>query len=213
MTGSGLTARLSAALADCGITGPASLADRLAAYLELLDRWNRSHNLTSVRDPEEMVTRHLLDSLVVLPWLHGPRIADVGSGAGLPGLPLAMARPDFGFLLLDSAAKRVSFLRHVVARLGLENVRVIHARVEDYADEAGFDTVISRAFAALADFVNMAGHLCGPGGRLLAMKGRLDPSETEAVPEGWVIRDSRRLTVPGSAGERHLLEIVRRGAD
>ena len=213
MTESGLTARLSTALADCGITGPAPLAAQLAGYLELLDRWNRSHNLTAVRDPDEMVTRHLLDSLLVLPWLRGPRILDVGSGAGLPGLPLAMARPEFGFVLLDSAAKRVGFLRHVVARLRLENVRVIHTRVEDYADEAGFDTVISRAFAALAEFVNLAGHLCGPGGRLLAMKGRLDPSEIEAVPEGWVIEESHRLTVPGSAGERHLLEIGRRSAD
>lgn len=213
MSGSGLAARLSAALADCGLTGPPTLADQLAVYLELLDRWNRSHNLTAVRDPDQMVTRHLLDSLVVLPWLRGPRIVDVGSGAGLPGLPLAMARPAFRFVLVDSAAKRVSFLRHVVARSGLENVRVIHARVEDYADEAGFDTVISRAFAALADFVNLAGHLCGPGGRLLAMKGRLDPSEIEAVPEGWVILERRRLTVPGSAGQRHLLEIARRSAD
>ncbi len=160
-----------------------------------------------------MVTRHLLDSLVVLPWLRGPRVLDVGSGAGLPGLPLAMARPEFGFVLLDSAAKRVSFLRHVVARLRLENVCVIHARVEDYADEAGFDTVISRAFAALADFVNLAGHLCAPGGRLLAMKGRLDPSEMEALPKGWVIAESRGLAVPGSDRERHLLEITRRSAD
>ena len=213
MTGSGLKARLSTALADCGIEGPESLAAELAVFMELLDRWNRSHNLTAVRDPDEMVTRHLLDSLVVLPWLRGPRIVDVGSGAGLPGLPLAMARPEFGFVLLDSAAKRVSFLRHVVARLRLENVRVIHARVQDYADEAGFDTVISRAFAALADFVNLAGHLCTPGGRLLAMKGRLDPAEIEAVPDGWVIEQSRRLKVPGSAGERHLLEIGRRSAD
>jgi len=213
LTGSGLKARLSTALADCGIEGPESLAAELAVFMELLDRWNRSHNLTAVRDPDEMVTRHLLDSLVVLPWLRGPRIVDVGSGAGLPGLPLAMARPEFGFVLLDSAAKRVSFLRHVVARLRLENVRVIHARVQDYADEAGFDTVISRAFAALADFVNLAGHLCTPGGRLLAMKGRLDPAEIEAVPDGWVIEQSRRLKVPGSAGERHLLEIGRRSAD
>jgi 16S rRNA (guanine527-N7)-methyltransferase len=160
-----------------------------------------------------MVTRHLLDSLVVLPWLRGPRVLDVGSGAGLPGLPLAMASPGLDFVLLDSAAKRVGFLRHVVARLDLKNVAVVHARVQDYADEAGFDTVISRAFAALADFVNLAGHLCAPGGRLLAMKGRLDASEMEAMPEGWVIADVRRLAVPGSDRERHLLEITRGSAD
>lgn len=213
MTGAGRQERLSAALTGLGIPAPEQLAAQLDAYVTLLDRWNRSHNLTAVRDPEEMVSRHLLDSLVVLPWLRGPRIVDVGSGAGLPGLPLAMARPGYRFLLLDSAAKRVSFLRHVVARLGLDNVEVVHARVQDYASEPGFDTVISRAFAALADFVDKAGHLCGPDGRLLAMKGRLAKIEIEALPPGWVIDENRSLSVPGSSGQRHLLEIARRSAD
>ncbi|MGB5210300.1 MAG: 16S rRNA (guanine(527)-N(7))-methyltransferase RsmG [Gammaproteobacteria bacterium] len=203
---------LAAGLDALDVADAGSLVPRLFAYLGLLERWNRTHNLTAVRDPAEMVPRHILDSLAVLPYLHGERIVDVGSGAGLPGLPLAMARPKYRFLLLDSASKRIAFLNHAIARLGLSNVTIAQARVKDYDGKAGFDTVISRAFSSLADFVSWSGHLCAPGGRLLAMKGRIDPGEVANLPAGWQLDQTRRLRVPGLDGERHLLEIVPRSA-
>jgi 16S rRNA (guanine527-N7)-methyltransferase len=203
---------LAAGLAALDVADAGNLVPRLAAYLALLERWNRTHNLTAVRDPVDMVPRHILDSLAVLPHLHGERIVDVGSGAGLPGLPLALACPQSRFLLLDSAAKRTRFLNHVIARLGLENVVVAQARVEDYDGAAGFDTVISRAFSSLAEFAVSSGHLCAPGGRLLAMKGRVDPAEVAALPSDWILDQTWDLRVPGLDEERHLLEIVPRSA-
>lgn len=182
---------------------PAGLAERLAAYLALLARWNSAYNLTAVRDPLEMVARHVLDSLAVEPWVVGPRIADVGTGCGLPGIPLALLRPRDHFTLIDSAGKRTRFVRHAVARLGLENVEVVAARVQDYDGGPGFDTVVSRAFAAVGDFVTAAGHLRRKGGRLLAMKGVLPHAELGALPAGWRVTALGRLTVPGLAAERH----------
>ena len=203
---------LAAGLAALKVVDAEGLLPRLAAYLGLLERWNRTHNLTAVRDPVDMVPRHILDSLAVLPYLHGKSIVDVGSGAGLPGLPLAMAQPQSRFLLLDSASKRTRFLNHVIARLDLSNVAVAQARVEDYDGKAGFDTVISRAFSSLAEFAGLSGHLCAPGGCLLAMKGRVDPAEVAALPAGWRLHQTRDLHVPGLDEERHLLEIVPRSA-
>jgi len=203
---------LAAGLAALDVADDGDLVPRLAAYLALLERWNRTHNLTAVRDPVDMVPRHILDSLAVLPHLHGARIVDVGSGAGLPGLPLALACPQSRFLLLDSAGKRTRFLNHVIARLGLGNVVVAQARVEDYDGAAGFDTVISRAFSSLAEFADSSGHLCAPGGRLLAMKGRVDPAEVAALPSDWILDQTWDLRVPGLDEERHLLEIVPRSA-
>jgi 16S rRNA (guanine527-N7)-methyltransferase len=203
---------LAAGLAALDVADAGDLVPRLATYLGLLERWNRTHNLTAVRDPVDMVPRHILDSLAVLPHLHGARIVDVGSGAGLPGLPLAMACPQSRFLLLDSASKRTRFLNHVIARLGMGNVLVAQARVEDYDGEAGFDTVISRAFSSLAEFAVSSGHLCAPGGRLLAMKGRVDPAEVAALPSAWRLDQTWDLRVPGLDEERHLLEIVPRSA-
>ena len=199
-----LEARIRAGLERCGLASPApDLAGRLAAYLALLARWNATYNLTAVRDPLEMVPRHVFDSLAVDPWLRGPRILDVGTGAGLPGIPLALLRPDDRFTLLDAAAKRTRFLRHVVARLGLANVAVVQSRVEDYDGGPGFDTVVSRAFAAPADFVAAAGGLRAPGGRLLAMAGALPAAELERLPAGWRVAAAGRLAVPDLPAERH----------
>ena len=188
------------------------LADRqqrlLLAYLQLLVKWNRAYNLTAVRDPREMISRHLLDSLSVLPRLCGQRVADVGSGPGLPGIPLAIADPDSQFVLLDSNGKKTRFAAHAARRLELANVTVVKSRVEDYADEVGFDTVISRAFARVSDFVRLAGHLCGQSGCLMAMKGRLDPEELAEVPPDWRIAETRELRVPGVDAHRHLIVLV-----
>lgn len=152
----------------------------LIDYLALLHRWNRAYNLSAVRDPAEMVTRHLLDSLAILPWLRGPRLLDVGSGAGLPGIPLALARPDLRVVLLDANGKKTRFLQQAVAELRLANVQVIRQRIEDMADADGFSCIVSRAFARVDVFVAGAARLLAPGGCLLAMKARFDASEEVA---------------------------------
>ena len=187
---------------------PEGASVRLSAYLTLLERWNRAYNLTAVRDPEAMVGRHVLDSLSILPWLEGPRVLDVGSGAGLPGIPLAVVRPDCQFYLLDSNGKRTRFLTQVAGELQLHNARVVRGRVEDYRPESLFDTVVSRAFATLADMVADAGRLCAPTGRLLAMKGVFPDDELARLPAGYVVVDVYPLRVPSLDAERHLVHLA-----
>ncbi len=202
------------ALADgirrLGAAVPPDAPARLAAYLRLLAQWNRAYNLTAVRGLDAMVVRHALDSLSVLPWLPGDggRLIDVGSGAGLPGIPLAIARPGLRVTLLDSAGKRVRFMRQAVLELTLANVEVVQSRVEDYRPPQPFAAVVSRAFASLADMAASAGHLCTPGGRLLAMKGQRPDDEIAALPPGFAVLGVHALAVPGLAAERHLVEIA-----
>jgi 16S rRNA (guanine527-N7)-methyltransferase len=188
------------------LTGKPPEAEKVAAllaFLDLLAHWSRSYNLTAVRDPAAMVTRHLLDSLSVLPWIHGPRLLDAGSGAGLPGIPLAIAGPELLVTLLDSAGKKTRFQNHVRRRLGLRNVRVVQGRLEDYRPEQAPNEVISRAFASLASFATAARHLGAQ--RLLAMKGRYPEDELETLPP-WVRVDAvEKLQVPGLQEERHLV--------
>jgi len=177
---------------------------RLLAYVDLLDRWNRTYNLTAVRDPAAMITRHLLDSLSILPWICGPRLLDAGTGAGLPGVPLAIARPELDVTLLDSSGKKVRFLNHLQRELGLLNVHPVQARLEEYEPGSGFDTIVSRAFASLAGFVTATRHLAG-GARLLAMKGRFPAAELDELP-GWVqLHSVEKLEVPGLQEDRHLV--------
>lgn len=197
-------------LAALRLPGPAGLAGQLAAYLELLQKWNATYNLTAVRTPEEMVTRHLMDSLVVAPFMGDERAIDVGTGAGVPGLVLAMARPEQQVVLLDSAGKKTRFLEHAVGRLGLDNVSVVKARVENHEDSEGFGVVLSRAFSSVGDFLRLAGHLARGDGRLLAMKGALPEAELQALPSGWCLLAVHKLTVPGLLGRRHLLEFCRK---
>lgn len=181
---------------------------RLTTYLALLERWNRAYNLTAVRDPEAMVVRHVLDSLSILPWLEGPRILDVGSGAGLPGIPLAIVRPDYQFCLLDSNGKRTRFLTQVVADLHLSNAYVVRGRVEDYQPVALFNSVVSRAFATLADMVADAGRLCASEGRLLAMKGVFPDDELACLPSGYQVTGVYPLHVPSLDAKRHLVHLT-----
>lgn len=185
-----------------------AVVSRLAAYLSLLEQWNRAYNLTAVRDVREMVPRHILDSLSILPWLHGERVLDVGSGAGLPGIPLALMSPQRTFTLLDGAGKRTRFMTQVVLELELPNVAVVQSRVEAFRPPQPFDTVVSRAFASVEHFVSLAGSLCARDGRLLAMKGLFPAEELAQLPAGYAVLASHRLDVPGVDGERHLIELV-----
>ena len=189
--------------------GPGAV-DRLIGYLELLARWNRAYNLTAVRDTEAMVTRHLLDSLAVLPHLPGcPRLLDIGSGPGIPGMILAVCRPDSEVTLVDSNLKMTRFAATARRELGLANVTVRRERVERLDRDARFDCIISRAFASLADFVRLGAPLLADGGQLFAMKGRLDADELAALPDGYAVTARHTLDVPGLDAERHLLAIDR----
>ena len=183
---------------------PASLAEPLMLYLNELERWNAAYNLTAVRVRNDMVTRHLLDSLAVLPYVAG-RVLDVGSGAGLPGIPLALANPDLQVTLLDSNGKKARFMRQAKRVLKLPNVEVVQLRAENYQPAQTFDRVISRAFARLPDFLKVCARLVSLEGTLLAMKGRLDPEEMSEIPTEVKLIETKKLLVPGLDEERHLV--------
>lgn len=207
MHASALQTHLANGLAGMHLELAADAPARLLAYLELLAKWNRAYNLTAVRDPAEMVARHLLDSLAVLPFVHGTPLADIGSGAGLPGIPLAIAQPDLAVTLVESNGKKARFLREAVRTLPLPNVTVRETRVQDAVGP--FATVTARAFASLADMLAGGGHLLARDGRWLAMKGRIDRDEIAAVPGGFHVVAVHRLAVPGIDGERNLVELAR----
>ncbi len=189
------------------ITLPDDRQEALIEYLYLLMKWNQAMNLTSVRDPGSMVVRHLLDSLSVLPYVSGKFILDVGTGAGLPGIPLAIASPEQHFTLLDSLRKRTHFLMQVVAQLGLKNVDVVHCRLENYNIRHDFDVVVSRAFSSLHKFTTEALSYCGKGGKLLAMKGCFPDKEMSVLAGGCEVLAVHALNVPGLAAKRHVVEI------
>jgi 16S rRNA (guanine527-N7)-methyltransferase len=178
---------------------------KLLQFLDLLARWNRAYNLTAVREIEQMLPRHVLDSLSVLPYIRGPRVLDVGTGAGLPGIPLALALPGIQFVLIDSNAKKLRFVRQAIHDLGLKNVDAVHATVERYQPNASFSTVIARAVAAIPDMLKHCRHLCAPGGAILAMKGVFPEAELAAIGPEFAVRDVVRLTVPGLDAARHLV--------
>ena len=179
---------------------------QLIDYLTLLEKWNRVYNLTAVRDPAKMVSHHLLDSLAILPQIEGTaRLLDVGSGAGFPGMPLAIARPDCSVTLLDSSHKKAAFLRQAVAELGLGNVAVVCERVETWRAEPNFDLIVSRALADLGEFAGQSSHLLAAGGRFAAMKGLYPFEEIERLPKGIAVRSVVKLEVPGLRAERHLV--------
>ena len=196
-------AKLEAGLKEAGIELSDAIRQKLLDYLSLMHKWNKVHNLTAVRDPEDMVTLHLLDSLSVLPHINAKRLLDVGSGAGLPGIPLALCLPHLQVTVMDSSHKKTSFLRQAKAELGIANLEVVCGRVEQYHPDVLFDIVISRAFSDLAEFISLTRHLCAPGGVWMAMKGvypydelaQLKSAPAQIVP----------LQVPGLAAQRHLV--------
>lgn len=185
---------------------------RLLDYLALLQKWNRVYNLTAIRETPKLVSHHLLDSLAVLPHLSGERIADIGTGPGLPGIPIALARPEGRVTLVDSNHKKTAFLTQAVGELNIANAEVRRERVEQWRPTVTYQVVISRAFAELADFVRFAGHLLAPGGRLAAMKGLNPHEEIAQLPEGFRVERVVPLSVPGVDGERHLVLIERNAA-
>ncbi|EAN0671911.1 16S rRNA (guanine(527)-N(7))-methyltransferase RsmG [Salmonella enterica subsp. enterica] len=199
--------KLSRLLADAGISLTDHQKTLLAAYVDMLHKWNKAYNLTSVRDPNEMLVRHILDSIVVAPYLQGQRFIDVGTGPGLPGIPLAIVLPDAHFTLLDSLGKRVRFLRQVQHELKLENITPVQSRVEAYPSEPPFDGVISRAFASLNDMVSWCHHLPGEKGRFYALKGQLPGDEIASLPDDFSVESVEKLRVPQLEGERHLVII------
>lgn len=198
-----LQAKLEAGLAQANINLSASVQQNLLDYLALVQKWNKVHNLTAVRDPEEMVTLHLLDSLSVLPHIKSKRLLDVGSGAGLPGIPLALCLPDLQVTVMDSSHKKASFMSQAKAELGITNLEVVCGRVEQYQPEQLFDIVISRAFSDLAEFMALTQHLCAPEGQWLAMKGVYPYDELAQLkmPPAQVLP----LNVPGLQAQRHLV--------
>ena len=179
---------------------------QLVAYVELLDKWNKAYNLTSVRDPQQMIVRHIMDSIVVAPYLRGKRFIDVGTGPGLPGIPLSIVMPEAEFTLLDSLGKRVRFLKQVQHELKLQNIIPVQSRVEEYPATPPFDGVISRAFASVHDMLHWCQHLpAGGEGRFYALKGQFPAEECESLPENIQLEASHRLDVPQLDEERHLL--------
>ena len=200
-----LEEQLSAGVSALGLALSPVDQQRLLTYLALLDKWNRVYNLTAVRETERMVSHHLLDSLAIVPYVETGRILDVGSGGGLPGIPLAIARPELQVTLIDSVAKKTAFLLQAKAELGLENVAVVTGRVEAHQDPAGFDTITSRAFSDLKEFVTLTRHLLAPGGRWLAMKGLYPHEEIAALPNWVKLHSEHVLTIPHLDATRHLI--------
>lgn len=196
--------------AELGLSLDEAASERLAALIRLLDKWNRVYNLTAVRRPEEMVTRHILDSLSVLPYLSGRRLLDVGTGAGLPGLPLAVACPHIAFTLLDANTKKLRFVRQAVAELALDNVEVVHARMQEYQPAQAFDMVISRAVASLDELYRQSVHLLADGGHMLFMKGTLPGPEMADFAPGREALHTESLRIPGLDAQRHLLWFEKR---
>jgi 16S rRNA (guanine527-N7)-methyltransferase len=197
--------QLTAGIAALDLALPTGAEAKLLAYLALLDKWNRVYNLTAVREVERMVGHHLLDSLAAVPFFQREAVLDVGSGGGLPGIPLAIARPQLQVTLIDSIAKKTAFLLQAKAELGLANLNVVTGRVEDYRPETGFDVITSRAFSDLKEFVTLTRHLLRPTGRWLAMKGLMPHEEIASLPDWVKVSAHHSLVVPGLEASRHLI--------
>jgi 16S rRNA (guanine527-N7)-methyltransferase len=207
-----LAATLAEGIAGLGLALPPQVELRLLDYLALLQKWNRTYNLTAVREPSKMVAHHLLDCLAVAPHVTARTILDVGSGAGLPGIPLALALPQASVTLLESNHKKAAFLQQAKIELKLDNVAVACERVETWQPRGSFEMVISRAFSDLAEFVTLAGRYVAPGGKLAAMKGLYPHEEIAQLPAGWRLHETIALTVPGLRAQRHLLLIGKEAA-
>jgi 16S rRNA (guanine527-N7)-methyltransferase len=194
-------------LAETELSIPDEQQNKLIQLVELLAKWNKAYNLTSVRDPQQMLVKHIMDSIVVSPHLQGKRLIDVGTGPGLPGLPLAILNPDKQFVLLDSLGKRLRFIRQAVLELGLKNVEFVQSRVEEYQPEEKFDVVLSRAFASLEDMLFWCKHLPNESGHFLALKGQFPEQEIKMLDKQFAFIESIALQVPNLEGERCLVKV------
>ncbi|MGF1687534.1 16S rRNA (guanine(527)-N(7))-methyltransferase RsmG [Photobacterium japonica] len=203
--------RLAQLIAQTDLTVTEQQIDQLVGYVAMLDKWNKAYNLTSVRDPYEMLVKHIMDSIVVSPHLQGERFIDVGTGPGLPGIPLAIMNPDKDFTLLDSLGKRIRFIRQVLHELKITNVTAVQSRVEAFQPEVGFDMVLSRAFASLNDMVSWCQHLPTEQGCFLALKGQFNQQEVAELPTWCSVTEVKSLQVPELEGERHLVILAAKG--
>ena len=197
---------------ESGLTAlglPPALAPRLLDYLSLLERWNKTYNLTAIRDPREMLVKHLLDSLAMHAFVEDQHLADLGTGPGLPGIPLAIAKPGLRVSLVESNGKKARFLREAVRQLGLDNTRVLESRAEAVDEPGQYDLITARALDRLAGIVRVGGHLLRPGGLLLAMKAARVDEEVAELPSGWRLQAVHPLTVPGLDAERQLVVVAR----
>jgi 16S rRNA (guanine527-N7)-methyltransferase len=201
--------RLHRGAAELGLVLSPGQEEQLLTLADLVLEWNQKFNLTAIREPLAVVDKHLLDSLTVQPFVRGPFVTDVGTGAGFPGLPLAIINPELRFTLIDSIAKKCRFVEHAAATLGLTGVRVECTRAERYHPSQRAATVVARAVAAVPELIAEAGHLCAKGGRLLAMKGRDPTPELADLPQGWRVAGIETLHVPGLPDERHLVILER----
>lgn len=197
--------RLAQLIAQTDLQVTDQQAEQLIGYVALLHKWNKAYNLTSVRDPHEMLVKHIMDSIVVSTHLSGERFIDVGTGPGLPGIPLAIMNPDKEFTLLDSLGKRIRFIRQVIHELGINNVTPVQSRVEEFQPEVGFDVVLSRAFASMNDMVSWCHHLPTEQGCFMALKGQFNQQEVTELPEWCSVTEVKSLQVPELDGERHLV--------
>ncbi len=203
-----LESLLQAGLHSLNLDVPAAQQQALLAYIDLLSHWNKSFNLTAIRDPRQMVNQHVLDALAALPYVSQGPVLDVGSGAGLPGIPLAITRPELRFTLLDSNGKKVRFINQVVISLQLANVDVVQSRVENYQPVTTFGLIVSRAFSSLEQLVRLSRHLLAAGGEWLAWKGRLDVLEIQAVEELAEVRATIPIQLPGVSAARQLVRMT-----
>ena len=207
-----LRAKLDDLIAQTDLDVSERQREQLVGYVELLNKWNKAYNLTSVRDPMDMLVKHILDSIVVSSSLEGKRFIDVGTGPGLPGIPLSIMNPDKEFVLLDSLGKRIRFIKQVIHELKIGNVTPIQSRVEDYDAGEGFDGVLSRAFASMLDMVDWCHHLPKQqSGVFLALKGHVPQDEIDQLPEWCSVISVKSLKVPELEGERHLVILSRKG--
>ncbi|MDG1819542.1 MAG: 16S rRNA (guanine(527)-N(7))-methyltransferase RsmG [Porticoccaceae bacterium] len=202
-----LRAQLEKGIEDLGIECSADQVELLLDYVGLLVTWNNAYNLTAIRQPERMIALHILDSLAILPYVTGDHLIDVGTGPGLPGIPLAIMCPEKTFKLLDSNGKKTRFLFHARCQLKLQNLTEVQSRVEQFIPEQTYDTVLSRAFTSVAEMVDKCKHLLNEEGRFLAMKGKFPQSELSLLEKDYKVDVSHRLVVPDVEGERHLIEI------
>lgn len=202
--------QLAAGCRELGLELPEPALRQLGVLVELLEKWNRVYNLTAVRSPGLMVTRHILDSLALVPFLGSGRLLDVGCGAGFPGLPVAIASPDLEVVMLDSSAKKLRFVRQAVAECGLGNAQVVHARMQEYRPARSFDMVTSRAVGSLGELYRNSVHLLAEGGEMLFMKGQCPSDELDTLPRGAGKPRIERLRVPGLDAERHLVRVKKR---